>query len=736
MTRTILVSNRLPVRARPDGTLERTTGGLASALSGAGVDAVWVGWPGLPAEAIPDRDVVSAQLREIGVAPVLLTQHELDTYYEGYANATLWPLLHSMATRAVFRADWSSVYRDVNHRFADAVLAVAAPGDTVWIHDFHLFLLPELLRAAGRDLRIGFFLHTPFPSSDLFRILPERREVLNGVLGADRIGFHTFGYLRHFRSAVLRVLGIESDVDSVRRVAHTAHLGVHPIGHDQQSFAKALASPAFGAAMAAHTTNLGDRRLVLGVERLDYTKGVPQKLEVIRRFLHDHPEQRRSVLFLLIAVPSRQGIREYDELTEEVQRTVGALNGQYGSIGNVPIEFLHQSFPQEELAALYALADVCQVTPLVDGMNLVAKEFVACKVGSPAARPGALVLSEFAGAAAEMSEALLVNPYDVEASVETLVEALAMADEERVRRMQSMGRRVQRLHAGTWAAEFLDALTAPPRPTSGTDDLPGLEGLAERWAAELRAGRSAMLLLDYDGTLRGFTAVPDEALPDEELRRLLAALSAIPNVTVAVVSGRSKDFLEQHLSGLGLALVAEHGFRWRLADEEDFVLVHPGVDLGWMDSVMPPMQQAVDQTPGSSLEIKQSSLVWHYRRAEPEYGVWRAHLLLTELTDVTANLPVVVHHGKKIVEVASQMVSKGRAVTRLLEQRAPDLVLLAGDDQTDETMFAVDHTLRGRATSEFVTVKIGDGPTRAHHRTDGDGLRAFLRELVRSATSA
>ncbi|MEZ6036209.1 MAG: bifunctional alpha,alpha-trehalose-phosphate synthase (UDP-forming)/trehalose-phosphatase [Planctomycetota bacterium] len=735
MTRTILVSNRLPVRARPDGTLERTTGGLASALSGTGVDALWVGWPGLPAEAIPDRDAVSAQLRELGVAPVLLTQHELDTYYEGYANATLWPVLHSMATRAVFRADWFAVYRDVNRRFADTVLEVAEPGDTVWIHDFHLFLLPEMLREADRDLRIGFFLHTPFPSSDLFRILPERRELLRGVLGADRIGFHTFGYLRHFRSSVLRVLGIESEVDSVRRTRHSAHLGVHPIGHDHLSFAQALASPAFREALAAHTENLGDRRLVLGVERLDYTKGVPQKLEVIRRFLQEHPEQRRSVLFLLIAVPSRQGIREYDELTEEVQRTVGALNGQYGSIGNVPIEFLHQSFPQEELAALYALADVCLVTPLVDGMNLVAKEFVACKVGSASASPGALVLSEFAGAAAEMSEALLVNPYDVEASVATLVEALAMDDRERLGRTQRMGARVQRLHAGVWAADFLDALAAPARSLRSTSDLPGLEGLAERWADALRRGQCGLLMLDYDGTLRGFTDVPDEAVPDAELRELLAALTATPGLAVAVISGRSKDFLEQHLSGLGLTLVAEHGFRWRLEDSAAFAPVQPGVDLGWMESVLPPLQQAVDQTPGSSLEIKQSSLVWHYRRAEPEYGVWRAHLLLSELTDVTANLPVIVHHGKKIVEVASQMVSKGRAVTKLLEQRTLDLVLVAGDDQTDETMFAVDHTMHGRATKEFVSVKIGGGPTRAHRRTDRDGLRAFLRELVRSTAS-
>lgn len=737
MPKTILVSNRLPVRIDADGNVSRTAGGLASALSAVQGDdssngedssaerTLWVGWPGAASEDLEVLPDVIPRLEALGVAPVMLSQDELDAYYEGYSNATLWPVLHAMVTRAEFRPDWFAAYEAVNRRFVEVVLEHARPGDSVWVHDFHLFLVPRMLREAQRDLRIGFFLHTPFPSSELFRTLPEREALLQGVLGADLIGFHTYSYLRHFRSALLRVLGVESEMDGVCCRGHMARLGVHPIGHDHTGFAAALAAPEFTRAFHEHGAELGAQHLVLGVERLDYTKGVPQKLAAIRRFLEQNPELRRTTVFLLVAVPSRQGIREYDLLTEEVQREVGALNGEFGSVGRVPVQFLHQNLPQPELAAIYALADVCVVTPLIDGMNLVAKEFIACKEVAPEARPGVLVLSEFAGAAQEMSEALLVNPYDIDAVAATIAQALELSERERRRRTAAMGPRLVRRDAKAWAQKFLSELavldTTPPSERRGED----LSALADDLVRAVLDGRRLALFLDYDGTLRSFTADPDAAVPDEALRALLRGLAASEALDVAVVSGRPSEFLERHLGDLGMTLVAEHGYCWRRPDAARWEHVQPDVDAAWKEHVRPILQQAVDLTPGTTLEEKRSALVWHYRRAEPDFGAWRAHLLLAELTDVTASLPVIVHLGRKIVEVSSQLVSKGAAVRHLVGEMTPDVVLAAGDDQTDETMFGLE---LGPGVL-LHTIGVGEGRSRAQRRTDIDGLRACLERL-------
>jgi trehalose 6-phosphate synthase/phosphatase len=723
----ILVSNRLPVRVDALGKVTRTTGGLASALQGAGLadNALWVGWPGLANEEIGDRKKLVAAMREIGISPVLLSHAELDGFYEGYSNATLWPVLHYKVGQARFSgASWFPFYEEVNRRFAEAVLAVAEDGDTVWVHDYHLFLLPELLRRSDKALKIGFFLHTPFPSSETFRVLPERVQILNGLLGSDLIGFHTYNYLRHFRSAVLRVLGVESEVDTVWYQGRALKLGVYPIGHDRPGFEKARRSAAFRKALDAYGEEIGDRSLVLSVERLDYTKGVPEKLASIREFLHRFPEKRHTVLFLIIAVPSRQGVEAYDELTETVQREVGAINGDYGSVGHAPVQFLHRGFPQEELAALYALADICMVTPLIDGMNLVAKEYIDCKRNVRGERPGVLILSEFAGAAQEMSHALSVNPYDVSNVADALATALDMPVDERGGRTAAMQVRLERNDSGAWARQILEDLRKAAGAALTGALMGSMNALADRLAKEVRAGKSLALFLDYDGTLRGFVARPEDAVPDAELCPLLQRLASVKGVHVSIVSGRPKEFLEEHLAGLGVTLVAEHGYRWLRPGKSRWHVVHPRVDTSWKEVIRPHLEQARDATPGSQIEEKRSAVVWHYRRTDPEFGLWRAHALLEELTDITASLPVSVHHGKKIVEVASQFVSKGVAVNLLLETMKPDCALVAGDDQTDETMFALEP--KG---VEFHSISVGNESTRAEHRTNMTSLRGFLERL-------
>ncbi|MEZ5329303.1 MAG: bifunctional alpha,alpha-trehalose-phosphate synthase (UDP-forming)/trehalose-phosphatase, partial [Verrucomicrobiales bacterium] len=726
MSNTFIVSNRLPVRLDDAGKPVRTTGGLASALAGSGIEATWVGWPGIASEQMENEAQLVATLKESGIVPVILGEEIIDGYYHGYANSTVWPLLHYMIERARFEPEWFPFYEKANRAFAEAILDVVEDSDTVWIHDYHLFLLPRMLRESGKKLRIAFFLHTPFPSSEIFRALSERRKILEGLLGADLIGFHTYNYLRHFRSAVLRVLGVESNVGSVQQEQREVSLGVYPIGHDHRGFSKAMQTAEYQDALNRHAAELAEKKLFISVERLDYTKGIPQKLDAIRLFLKENEAERAKIVFVIIAVPSRGDVDEYVQLTEEVQREVGAINGKYGTVGHAPVQFLHRSFPQPELAALYALADACLVTPLIDGMNLVAKEYIDCKNESTGGRPGVLILSEFAGAAQELSHAIMVNPYDVTETARAITQALTMSDNDKQKRTLAMQDRLRRSDSSAWATTILNEVKAIPltvREVNATTQFPMITG---RVVKAVQEGGRASLFLDYDGTLRDFVSKPEDAVPDPELLPLFDRLCAIPGLDVAVVSGRPLEFLDQHFPNLALTLVAEHGYRWRRPDTDGWELVHEHIDTDWIDVVMPLLEQAVDLTPGSHLEEKQSSIVWHYRQTDPEFGLWRAHGLLAELTDVTASLPVAVHHGKKIVEVASQLVNKGQAVKALISDWHPNIAIVAGDDQTDETMFALE---LGNEL-DFVSVKVGDeGATRAKRRTDIRGLRNFLVQL-------
>ena len=376
-----------------------------------------------------------------------------------------------------------------------------------------------------------------------------------------------------------------------------------------------------------------------------------------------------------------------------------------------------------DLAAFYALAEVCMVTPLRDGMNLVAKEFLDCQRSGFSERPGVLILSEFAGAAQELSHALHVNPHDVDQVAAAINRGLEMPDEERRQRIDMMQPRLRKQHSGVWAKRFLEELDKVPRREERLE-VTELRPLAARLAELAKEHRSLGLFLDYDGTLRPFVDTPDKAVPDPELPGLLRDLAACHGVSVAVVSGRTPEFLEKHLGGLGVTLVGEHGYRWLDAGTGEWELFNPHVNIDWKSAIRDHLEQASLLTPGTHVEEKQSALVWHYRKADPEYGLWRAHDLLAELTSMAANLPVTVHHGKKIVEISSLQVSKGLAVDHLLRSWDCRVALVAGDDQTDETMINL-----APEGVEYFTVKVGPGPSRAACRTDIPGLRSFLEEL-------
>jgi len=728
MASLILASNRLPIQILTDGSLKRTTGGLASAIEGSGLSDkyTWVGWGGSCPGIGRSESALKSNLRELGVEPVLLSEKNISGYYDGYSNSTLWPLLHYMQGRARFDPKWIECYRSVNTQFAETIAEIASPNAHVWIHDYHLMLLPQILREMRPDIKIGFFLHTPFPSSEIFRALPERDELLKGLLGCDLIGFHTYNYLRHFISSLIRILGVEADMDGLWQKNRHIQLGVYPIGHNSEGFQAAAKSEDFVKMHSEHAKHLGAGKLILSVERLDYTKGLPQKLTAIRQFLHEHPEQRGLVHFVLVAVPSRRGVEEYDSLTAQVQCEVGAINGDYGDVGHSPVQFLHRSFQVDELAALYSLADICMVTPIVDGMNLVAKEFIDCKRASHRARPGVLILSEFAGAANEMSHALLVNPHDTAGVVKAINEALQMDEVDMWKRVHAMQNRLKLNDAGAWAKRYLSDLQKNTSFSHNGNTHAKLEPLRDELQQHIDQGKKVALFLDYDGTLREFTQYPEDAIPDASLKKLLVDLATHPNIDLTIVSGRTKEFLQKHLGDLPLHLVAEHGYYWKTQSMPEWVLLNPHVDTSWKELILPQLEATVALTPGSEVEIKHSSVVWHYRQADPEFGLWRAKGLLSELTSTTASLPVSVHHGQKIIEVASQLVNKGVAIERMLSQWQFDIALAAGDDVTDESMFAVQEPENTR----FHTVKIGDGDTRANQRSTIKALRKLLESLT------
>ncbi len=729
MPKTLInVSNRLPITIGDDDKISKSSGGLVAALEGLSTEEYhtqWIGWPGGVVDPAKQSEIEKKLVDEQGCLPIFLTREEADAHYEGFSNSSVWPLFHYMPNYLRYESGWWEEYRKVNQRFADKVLAVAKEGDLVWVHDYQLLLLPAMLKAARPELRVGFFLHTPFPSYEMFRCHPRRRELIEGMLGADLLGFHTFGYLRHFRSAALRLLGAESDITHVRAAnGHRAALGVYPIGINARKFDETLDKPDHAARQQKFRDTFQGKQLVISVERMDYTKGILHRIEAVEIFLAGL-EDRDHIKFMFVSVPSREGVEDYQELVTDVESRIGRLNGKYATLHNSPIHFIHDSVEFADLCALYSIADAAVVTPLIDGMNLVAKEYLACQRDGA----GPLILSEFAGAAEELFNALLVNPYDTQAVAESITRALAMPPEERRARNTPMRERVMTFDAQRWAKTFIDDLTAIPATAKPADDT-DTAGAARRLAEAIRAGQRVAFFLDYDGTLREFAPNPADARPTEEIRTLLDDLAALPNTDVLLISGRKGEDLETFAGKSRLGLIAEHGASLRRPGRTEWETLDAQVDYGWKDEVRPVFRLYEESLPGSQVEEKRTSLVWHYRRADPEFGEWKANQLAEELGAMTANTPVQVRQGQKIVEVVSAQVSKGAAVARCMGEEGYSLTLCAGDDVTDESMFALE-------ADNLVTVKIGDGPTKAKYRVKNPAaMRRFLREVATASAAS
>ncbi|GAB3295171.1 bifunctional alpha,alpha-trehalose-phosphate synthase (UDP-forming)/trehalose-phosphatase [Hymenobacter tenuis] len=724
MSRTIIVSNRLPTkvqRTEESLTFQPSEGGLATGLGSIYRQDgnMWVGWPGLFVEDEAEEAYVTEQLSTDSMSPVFLTESEIRDFYEGFSNSTLWPTFHYFPQYATYeQAHWDA-YVAVNEKFCRAVLALAGPEDTIWVHDYQLLLLPEMLRRERPDATIGFFLHIPFPSYELIRALPWRAELLRGMLGADLIGFHTFGYMRHFLSAVSQLLGFSSQNGQIDTPTRTVLVDAFPMGIDYERYVQAAASEEAQKHEAEYREALRDTRVILSIDRLDYSKGIAQRLRAFEVLLQRYPEWREQVSLIMVVVPSRDQVAQYASLKEEIDELVGRINAQYRTISWTPIHYFYRSFPLEELASLYRLAEVALVTPMRDGMNLVAKEFVASKVD----QRGVLILSERAGAARELSDAIIINPTDTNQLAEAMHDALVMPEEDQILRMSAMQALVKQYNVFAWTKLFMNRLeySKIKQQTLATEIMS--PAVLTQIQTKFRAAKHRLLLLDYDGTLTPFNSLPQRAQPDQELLFLLQALSADPLNRIVIISGRDRTTLQKWLGHLPIDFIAEHGV-WLRAKGEEWQMFQQ-LNNEWKADIRPILELYVARTAGSFIEDKEYSLVWHYRRADAELGEVRTRELLNHLTFMTSNTDLHVMEGNKVLEIKTAGINKGSAASRWLATYQPDFALAIGDDRTDEDTFRA-------MQAEGYTIKVGTGgrSLAQYHVASTNDVRKLLRALL------
>jgi trehalose 6-phosphate synthase/phosphatase len=737
----VIASNRLPVRLTTEGGTVQvlpSPGGLSAALSAFRGDATWVGWPGA---VIPQgrQKRVRARLAKDNLYPVFLSAEDEEHFYNRVCNDTLWPLFHYFAERLRITPEAWARYVEVNERFAETILAHCEPDSRVWVHDFHLMLVPALLRARAPRLSIGFFLHIPFPSSEVYRLLPARDQLLRGVLGADYVSFQVGDYARHFRSSCLRILGIDSEPDWLELDDRRVGIGVDPIGIDVDGFREVIADPETERLLADLERQYEGRRLILGVERLDYTKGIPQKLHAFERFLEQDRERARTTTMIQVVVPSRLESPEYRAQRDEIELLIARINGRFARPGVTPVEYIHRDISKPALVALYRRADVMMVTALRDGMNLVSQEFVLCQSepGLPSRWRGALLLSELAGSAQVLPGALLVNPWNVDGVVEHLAGALELPARERQRRLETMAKRVEALESRRWAEGFLTRLGRYSQRERRVRRPPTVDvAIEERLGRRFARARRRTIMLDYDGTLRELELHPDLAQPTPEIRALLRSLAGLPDTDVHIVSGRRRRNLEQWFGRLPVFLSAEHGYLARAPGGEWETLLE--LDLSWLRPIERLLRRVAADVPGAHVERKSCSVAFHYRQAEPEYGSWRARELLNDLHQHLAGAPAEILAGHQVVEIRALGVDKGVYVRRIFpdgSKESTHFVLGLGDDRTD-------HDLLDALPTGSVAGHVGGllPSTRSDGRRDdihlvGPGeVRAFLRFLAASGT--
>jgi len=731
--RLVVVSNRLPFTvsfAEGLPQFKPSAGGLTTGLwsylnrkvpvDATRPDYLWMGWPGASIPPEHEAAVRAYGERHFKSSPVFLPEDSMDRFYLGFCNKTLWPLFHYFPTLTHYEEDHWQEYRHVNQVFGEAVVKALQPDDILWIHDYHLMLLPKLVRERFPEMPIGFFLHIPFPSWEIFRMLPRawREEITDGLLGASLIGFHTHDYVRYFLTSVLRTAGYEHQLGSLTLRDRVVKVDTFPMGVEFDHFAQAAASKETELKVAELRQKCVGQKVIFSVDRLDYTKGLINRLRGYELFLKNNPQWHGKVVFIVSVAPSRIGVDSYQAMKLELEQTVGRIVGDFGNVHWTPLVYQFRNLTFDEIVPLYRLCDVALITPLRDGMNLVAKEFVASRPD----QTGVLILSEMAGAAKEMGEALIINPFHREDFAKALEQSLTMPVEEQIRRNKLLQERLRRYDVVRWADDFVQVLLstqkieAARRARALTNKT--LTALIQRYHVATRRA----ILLDYDGTLVPFAAEPRLAQPDAELLELLTTLGSDRANELTIVSGRPRSTLENWFGKLPISLIAEHGVWLRNKNSEWRILKTMVSD--WKERVRPILQLFVDRLPGALLEEKEFSLAWHYRRADPDQASLRAKELLDDLTGFTRNIDVQVFEGNKVIEVRNSGINKGTAALEWLSGQNPEFILGIGDDWTDEDLF---RTLPPDAFS----VRVGVANTAARfYLVNHTAVRRMLRELA------
>ncbi len=734
MSKTIIISNRLPVQLQiSNGSITATpsVGGLATGMKSvhSGSDSVWIGWSGLTNEEIPDQlePAIDASLAKNNCAKVSLSAAEVAGFYFGFSNRTIWPLFHYFLEYSEFELENWETYKAVNQKFADAILAKSEDGDVIWIHDYQLMLVPQMIKEKRPQTAVGFFLHIPFPSYEIFRTIPWREEILKGLIGADLIGFHTYDYERHFLSSIRRLLGLEVSFNDIYFNDRVIKVDSFPMGIDYKKFSAAAKEHEKNTAaqqsdlqqrLNAHKKSTPDAKLVLSIDRLDYTKGIAERLNAFEYFLKKYPQYKEKIRLIILAVPSRSNVPQYQLLKKEIDELVGRINGELATVSWTPIWYFYRSLPFENLIDLYTSSDIAWLTPIRDGMNLVAKEYIATRTD----KTGVLILSEMAGSANEMSEALLINPNNFEQISDALFTAINMPLEEQQKRNKELQNRLKRYNVERWANDFMTSLKKQKENNHIYVSRRLSETISQILTDKFKKAKKRLLFLDYDGTLTDFHGDPQQAFPDEELYTILDTLSAQENTDLYLISGRDKDTFSNWFQHKKYNMIVEHGV-WISQQGEHFRLLEQ-VKNDWMEKIRPVLESFVDRTPGSFIEEKNYSLAWHYRKTDPDFGEKRATELTTVLTSLIANDNLSVLAGNKVLEIKNSGVNKGRAALQVLSAENYDFIFAIGDDWTDEYMFK-------ELPENSFTVKVGLQKTQAKYYIESTKkVREFLAKFV------
>ncbi|MEX2593643.1 MAG: bifunctional alpha,alpha-trehalose-phosphate synthase (UDP-forming)/trehalose-phosphatase [Anditalea sp.] len=723
MGKTIIVSNRLPVSLRlKQGKFEfkPSAGGLATGLGSIYKEGenIWIGWPGNNVESQEQRAEIISELKGLKMVPVFLTKKDIEEFYEGFSNETIWPAFHYFTQYINYDQNHWEAYVRVNKKFCDAIMEKAKADDTIWVHDYQLLLLSGMLRERLPKATIIFFQHIPFPSYEIIRMLPWRKEILEGMVGADLIGFHTYDDMRHCLSAMGRILGMRDESGYIQADNRLINVDAFPMGIDYDKFATAAKSEKTQNVVKRFKKYLGDQKLLLSIDRLDYSKGIPQRIKAFDALLRDHPEFHGKVSMIMVVVPSRTKVKTYMELKEEIDTLVGKINSDYSTLDWVPIHYFFRSFPFEELSAFYSMSDIALVTPLRDGMNLVCKEFIASKTD----QKGVLILSEMAGASKELQEAIMVNPNDMARVTEAIKEALSMKQEEQITRNASMQESLKRYDIFQWVKVFMDRLEHVKEKQKKLQSNEVDEEISKSLQNDFKAAKKPILFLDYDGTLIGYKSRPADTFPDEELKELLILLSE--KAQVVIISRRDKVTLEKLLEGLQVDMIAEHGVWLKMRGSKEDWIAYAEVDDSWKPDIRPVMEYYVQRTPGSFIEEKHHSLVWHYKKVESGLGDLRMRELFSHLKYMARGYNLQVLEGNMVLEIKRPEINKGKAATAFMKGKKFDFILAIGDDWTDEDTF--------KAMPEHAhSIRVGYTYTEANYNIKSPKeVRNLLKKLV------